>query len=74
MLLIQLNLNKAATLGVLASGHLTEVGYSMGLRHKLARHKDKDKDNLQQKHLFILKQTHDRSNIIVSHVQLVVTF
>ena len=74
MLLIQLNLNKAATLGVLASGHLTEVGYSMGLRHKLARHKDKDKDNLQQKHLFILKQTHDRSNIIVSHVQWVVTF
>ena len=54
MLLIQLNLNKAATLGVLASG------YSMGLRHKLARHKDKDKDNLQQKHLSILKQTHDR--------------
>ena len=68
MLLIQLNLNKAATLGVLASG------YSMGLRHKLARHKDKDKDNLQQKHLFILKQTHDRSNITVSHVQWVVTF
>ena len=72
MLLIQLNLNKAATLGVLASGRLTEVGYScpMGLRHKLAQHKH----NLQQKHLFILKQTHDRSNIIVSHVQLVVTF
>ena len=68
MLLIQLNLNKEATLGVLASG------YSMGLRHKLARHKDKDKDNLQQKHLFILKQTHDRSNITVSHVQWVVTF
>ena len=68
MLLIQLNLNKAATLGVLASG------YSMGLCHKLARHKDKDKDNLQQKHLFILKQTQDRSNIIVSHVQWVVTF
>ena len=70
MLLIQLNLNKVATLGVLASGRLTEVGYSMGLRHKLARHKH----NLQQKHLFILKQTHDRSNITVSHVQWVVTF
>ena len=70
MLLIQLNLNKVATLGILASGRLTEVSYSMGLRHKLARHKH----NLQQKHLFILKQTHDKSHIIVSHVQLVVTF
>ena len=42
MLLIQLNLHKAATLGVLARGCFIEVGYSKKLRH------------LQQKHLNII--------------------